>query len=150
MIITNQKDNCRDNQRTKCFNNTFRFIGKMTCYQVGLFIFLLVGITWLTVWKLKSGTETSRLIGSKDGNYGDANEIGDILKDDSSDLEMPRKMLGLIDWTHLSGPELTHRIDEMVRIKTSVQKELHALEAQRREMQRQVRMYTFVDIHIPN
>ena len=34
---------------------------------------------------------------------------------------------------------MAYRIRELIRIKNSVQKELHALEAQRSEMQRQVR-----------
>ena len=142
MINTHQKKNGCDNQKTKCFKSTFGFIGKMKCFKmtVCLSLFLFVGIALLVIWNLKPGANISRHTGSKDGNYENGNGIEDTLKDDSSNLDMPRKMLGLIDWTELSGPDLTYRINEMVRIKTSVQKELHALEAQRTEMQKQVRI----------
>ena len=36
-------------------------------------------------------------------------------------VDAARKTLGLIDWTQLSGPELHSRLDELVRIKHSVQ-----------------------------
>ena len=58
--------------------------------------------------------------------------------DDSSNMDMPRKMLGLIDDAQVSDPNMAYRIRELIRIKNSVQKELHNLEAQRLEMQRQV------------
>ena len=36
-------------------------------------------------------------------------------------VDAARKTLGLIEWTQLSGPELHSRLDELVRIKHSVQ-----------------------------
>ena len=37
---------------------------------------------------------------------------------DSADTA--RRVLGLVDWDHLSGPEIRHRIEELLRIKDSV------------------------------
>ena len=50
-----------------------------------------------------------------------------------------RKMLGLLDVDDesISGNELKKRIEELLRIKGSVQKELRSLEEKRTEMQRQ-------------
>ena len=132
----------------KCVKHAFSFVGKMRCYQVCLLVFVILGFSLLTFWNLKPKGQTSRTRGSKSFNYVDGNEIGDTVKDDPSNLELPRKMLGLIDWTHLSGPDLTYRIEEMVRIKNSVQKELTELEKQRGEMQRQVRKCVLVGICI--
>ena len=52
---------------------------------------------------------------------------------DSADTA--RRVLGLIDFDHLSGPEIRARIDELLRIKTSVQTELQGLEQRRSNMQ---------------
>jgi hypothetical protein len=111
----------------------------MSCKQLGLAIFLVAGGLGLLFWSLYSGSEVSNSINKRGRQYGYEDEQDSSRKgDDSSDLDMPRKMLGLIDENHISDPDLAYRIRELVRIKTSVQKELHALEAQRAEMQRQV------------
>jgi len=47
---------------------------------------------------------------------------------DRDSADIARKVLGLIDFDHLSGPELKSRIDELLRIKGSVQSELQKLE----------------------
>ena len=139
MIISNQKSSFRKDPRTKCFRNAFRFVGKMTCKQVGVTTFLVVGLLLVVAWNVKSRVEVSHSVGIKNSGYGYGNgQEASLTGDDSSNLDMPRKMLGLLDETHLSDPELTYRIKELIRIKTSVQKELHALEAQRTEMQKQV------------
>ena len=52
---------------------------------------------------------------------------------DSADTA--RRVLGLIDFDHLSGPEIKSRIDELLRIKNSVQAELGMLEQRRSAMQ---------------
>jgi len=46
-----------------------------------------------------------------------------------------RKVLGLIDFDHLSGPEIKNRIEELIRIKNSVQAELGDLVKKRASMQ---------------
>jgi len=53
-------------------------------------------------------------------------------------IDLARKTLGLIEWTQLSGPELHARLEDLVRIKHSVQGELRSLESQKAEMQLQV------------
>ena len=53
-------------------------------------------------------------------------------------IDLARKTLGLIEWTQLSGPELHKRLEELVRIKHSVQNELRTLESQKSDMQLQV------------
>ena len=124
----------------------WRFIGKMTCRQVLILMFLAIGAISIAIWSLSSKhgirSSTASKITSFGGGNGVASGAGDAMVGvgDSSNLDMPRKMLGLIDWTHLSGPELTHRIEELLRIKDSVQNELRGLEAQRSEMKRQVCM----------
>jgi len=50
---------------------------------------------------------------------------------DRDSADVARKVLGLIEFNHLSGPELKHRIDELLRIKGSVQNELQKLELKR-------------------
>jgi len=55
---------------------------------------------------------------------------------DSADTA--RKVLGLIDFDHLSGPEIKQRIDELLRIKNSVQAELRRLEQRRAGMQQEL------------
>jgi len=50
---------------------------------------------------------------------------------DRDSADVARKVLGLIEFNHLSGPELKHRIDELLRIKGSVQNELQKLETKR-------------------
>jgi len=52
---------------------------------------------------------------------------------DSADTA--RRVLGLIDFDHLSGPEIQGRIEELLRIKGSVQAELRGLEQRRAGMQ---------------
>merc|ERR1719334_2941927 len=52
---------------------------------------------------------------------------------DSADTA--RRVLGLVDFDHLSGPEIKSRIDELLRIKNSVQAELGMLEQRRSAMQ---------------
>ena len=42
-----------------------------------------------------------------------------------------RRVLGLIDFDHLSGPEIKRRIEELLRIKDSVRTELRGLEEKR-------------------
>lgn len=51
---------------------------------------------------------------------------------DSSDTA--RKVLGLADFDHLTGPDLKARIEELLRIKSSVQTELRNLEKKRQVM----------------
>ena len=45
-----------------------------------------------------------------------------------------RRVLGLIDFDHLSGPEIRRRIEELLRIKDSVRTELRGLEQKRAGM----------------
>ena len=45
-----------------------------------------------------------------------------------------RRVLGLIDFDHLSGPEIRKRIEELLRIKDSVRTELRSLEQKRAAM----------------
>ena len=45
-----------------------------------------------------------------------------------------RRVLGLIDFDHLSGPEIKRRIEELLRIKDSVRTELRGLEQKRAGM----------------
>jgi len=45
-----------------------------------------------------------------------------------------RRVLGLIDFDHLSGPEIKRRIEELLRIKDSVRTELRGLEEKRAGM----------------
>ena len=139
MIIRNQREDIRKTSITKCLENTFRFIGRMSCKQLGLVLFLVIGSLCIVLRSLYTNTETSNFIQKRSRQYGYGDEHDSILKgDDSSNLDMPRKMLGLIDESQISDPDLAYRIRELLRIKTSVQKELHSLEAQRAEMQRQV------------
>ena len=139
MITRNQREDLRKTQRTKCIKTAFRFIGRMSCKQLGLASFLVFGSLCLVVWSLYSRLEDSNSIKKRSRQYGYEDEQESSRKgDDSSNMDMPRKMLGLIDESHISDPDLAYRIRELVRIKTSVQKELHALESQRAEMQRQV------------
>ena len=55
------------------------------------------------------------------------NDIDNMDKEDSmfrladNDADVARKTLGLIEFDCRSGPELKHRIDELLRIKQSVQ-----------------------------
>ena len=51
---------------------------------------------------------------------------------DSADTA--RRVLGLIDFDHLSGPEIQRRIQELLRIKDSVRSELRGLEQRRAGM----------------
>jgi len=69
-------------------------------------------------WALSSGTLGSR---------------GSI---DSADTA--RRVLGLIEFDHLSGPEIKGRIEELLRIKDSVQGELRSLEQRRAAMQAEI------------
>lgn len=55
---------------------------------------------------------------------------------DSADTA--RRVLGLIDFDHLSGPEIKGRIEELLRIKDSVQGELRSLEQRRAAMQTEI------------
>lgn len=55
---------------------------------------------------------------------------------DSADTA--RRVLGLIDFDHLSGPEIKGRIEELLRIKDSVQGELRSLEQRRAAMQSEI------------
>lgn len=69
----------------------------------------------LTYWILTTALESA----SRDGL-------------DSADTA--RKVLGLADFDHLSGPDLKARIEELLRIKGSVQTELRNLEKKRQVM----------------
>ena len=51
---------------------------------------------------------------------------------DSADTA--RRVLGLIEFDHLSGPEIKRRIEELLRIKDSVRNELMSLEQKRAGM----------------
>jgi len=55
---------------------------------------------------------------------------------DSADTA--RRVLGLIEFDHLSGPEIKGRIEELLRIKDSVQGELRSLEQKRASMQSEI------------
>jgi len=55
---------------------------------------------------------------------------------DSADTA--RRVLGLIDFDHLSGPEIKGRIEELLRIKDSVQGELRIMEQRRAAMQAEI------------
>jgi len=55
---------------------------------------------------------------------------------DSADTA--RRVLGLIDFDHLSGPEIKGRIEELLRIKDSVQGELRSMEQRRASMQAEI------------
>jgi len=55
---------------------------------------------------------------------------------DSADTA--RRVLGLIEFDHLSGPEIKGRIEELLRIKDSVQMELRTLEQKRAKMQAEI------------
>ena len=136
MIVTNPRE-VRKSSNQKWFRIGLKSIGKMPCRQLGLVIFLLVCSISFLVWSWKSPTEVSTTSGTKTRGFGNLEDLP-LNGDDSSNMDMPRKMLGLIDDAQVSDPNMAYRIRELVRIKNSVQKELHTLEAQRSEMQRQV------------
>ena len=60
---------------------------------------------------------------------------GEPLRGGIDSADTARRVLGLIDFDHLSGPEIKSRIDELLRIKNSVQAELGMLEQRRSAMQ---------------
>ena len=60
---------------------------------------------------------------------------GESLRGGIDSADTARRVLGLIDFDHLSGPEIKSRIDELLRIKNSVQAELGMLEQRRSAMQ---------------
>jgi len=62
--------------------------------------------------------------------------IGNRGSIDSADTA--RRVLGLIDFDHLSGPEIKGRIEELLRIKDSVQGELRSMEQRRAAMQSEI------------
>ena len=136
MIVTNPRE-VRKTSSQKWFRTGLRSIGKMPCRQLGLTIFLLACSISFLVWSWKSPSEVSTTSGTKTRGLGNLEDLP-LNGDDSSNMDMPRKMLGLIDDAQVSDPNMAYRIRELVRIKNSVQKELHTLEAQRSEMQRQV------------
>ena len=55
-------------------------------------------------------------------------------KDTIDSADTARRVLGLIDFDHLSGPEIKRRIEELLRIKDSVRTELRLLEQRRAGM----------------
>ena len=58
-----------------------------------------------------------------------------VLPPDTIDTaDTARRVLGLIDFDHLSGPEIKRRIEELLRIKDSVRTELRGLEQKRAGM----------------
>ena len=137
MISSNPREAHRKPPNRNWFRTGIRFLGKMPCRQLSLLVFLLASALIFSVWTLRSRAEVSSSSGTKSKEYGTQEES--VLKgDDSSNMDMPRKMLGLIDDAQVSDPNMAYRIRELIRIKNSVQKELHNLEAQRSEMQRQV------------
>jgi len=60
---------------------------------------------------------------------------GEPLRGGIDSADTARRVLGLIDFDHLSGPEIKSRIDELLRIKNSVQAELGMLERRRSALQ---------------
>jgi len=60
---------------------------------------------------------------------------GEAAKGGIDSADTARRVLGLIEFDHLSGPEIKSRIDELLRIKNSVQAELRSLEQRRSSMQ---------------
>ena len=146
MIIPHEKENFpRKAKETKCFKTTFRFIGRMTCKEVGMYSLLIVGMFCIVLWSLKSSTGIANSIGKKDHDPSISSEENGALKvgDDSSNIDVVRKTLGIIDESNYGGSDLNYRIQELLRIKTSVQKELHALEEQRSLMQQKVTKLTY-------
>ena len=137
MIVTNPREAHRNSPNSKWFRACARFIGKMPCRQLGLAVFLLACSISLLIWSWRARTAVSTSTGMKTMGYGIEEDLSPK-GDDSSNMDMPRKMLGLIDDAQVSDPNMAYRIRELIRIKNSVQKELHNLEAQRSEMQRQV------------
>jgi len=55
-------------------------------------------------------------------------------RDTIDSADTARRVLGLIDFDHLSGPEIKRRIEELLRIKDSVRTELRGLEQKRAAM----------------
>jgi len=82
-------------------------ISRLLLVIVPCFIF----VPALTYWVLTASLETRHV--------------------DRDSADVARKVLGLIEFDHLSGPELKQRIDELLRIKGSVQSELQKLELKR-------------------
>ena len=141
MIIPHEKENFpRKAKETKCFKTTFRFIGRMTCKEVGMYSLLIVGMFCIVLWSLKSSTGIANSIGKKNHDPSISSEENGALKvgDDSSNIDVVRKTLGIIDENNYGGTDLKNRIQDLLRIKTSVQKELHAMEEQRSLMQQKV------------
>ena len=60
--------------------------------------------------------------------------VGVSTRDTIDTADTARKVLGLIEFDHLSGPEIKSRIEELLRIKDSVRKELMSLEQKRAGM----------------
>ena len=138
MIVTSSREAHRKSQNPKWLRTSLRSIGKMPCRQLGMAIFLLACSISFLMWSWRSPDKDSTSSGTKTRGLGNHEDLI-LTGDDSSNMDMPRKMLGLIDDAQVSDPNMAHRIRELIRIKNSVQKELHTLEAQRSEMQRQVR-----------
>ena len=141
MIIPREKENFpRKAKETKCFKTTFRFIGRMTCKEVGMYSLLIGGMFCIALWSLKSSAGIANSIGQKSHDHGISSEENGALKvgDDSSNIDIVRKTLGIIDENNYGGTDLKNRIQDLLRIKTSVQKELHAMEEQRSLMQQKV------------
>ena len=60
--------------------------------------------------------------------------VGVSTRDTIDTADTARRVLGLIEFDHLSGPEIKTRIEELLRIKDSVRKELMSLEQKRAGM----------------
>ena len=60
--------------------------------------------------------------------------VGVSTGDTIDTADTARRVLGLIEFDHLSGPEIKRRIEELLRIKDSVRKELMSLEQKRAGM----------------
>ena len=100
---------------------------RLSFWRLAFLLFLLVFVLAAVKFHLSlSSQEIETNPADPDLRLGDSG-------DPSADLA--RKTLGLADFTHLSGPELRKRIEELLRIKRSVQTELRDLERKRKEMQ---------------
>ena len=63
-------------------------------------------------------------------------------RDTIDSADTARRVLGLIDFDHLSGPEIKRRIEELLRIKDSVRTELRGLEQKRAGMLEEIQLLT--------
>ena len=103
--------------------------------RILLLVLALAGVVALVLYSAMSSLSSSL---SSSSVSGPGAMGGSPQYEEDRAAEIARKTLGLVDFNHLSGPELRARIEELLRIKQSVSVELRGLEGKRKEVQAQV------------